>query len=891
MAAKLRITPTMSGSRWVTERKKRMIQQLMGFLIVFVWGAHQAQADRLTPMRPGPKKASPNGRPGLQETGLPKVFDAFDVEDEEEEVERAVLRRRQGAPQATIQVGGSSVDGPSPQVQEGAIMVGGSSEVQSEQKLLPLPVDATSGDGSEDVITDFNFPDADILDIAKTLGKLTGKNFILDKDVKGRITIISNSPVTVSEAWKAFLTALDINNFTVVPSGKYLRISRQRDARDKQLRTFAGSRSPDSDALITRLFPLKYINAQEVERTFRSFMPALSRVMAYDQTNTLIVTDTGSNILKLAKMLELLDIEGFDAGIEVIQVKFASAAELSKLIDTLIPGTQSSGTGGGMPRFGMPGMAAARFAARRTKEGGIINTIIADDRTNNLIVHANSRGANQVRELVAKLDQKLPVSVSGGRIRVIFLQFADAEQLANTLNSISQGASMGGGGGGGRPAAGGGTGSNPLSNSLFEGSIKIAADKATNSLVVTASPSDFTTIKRVVRQLDVPRDQVYVEVIVMEVSVERNFDFAANLASPILGLASITNSAAAPALAGGIAKMLTTEGFRVPLIWGQGPGFGSNGFPNSAGAFSEAGLAQSRIAGLMNIFQKHTNTNILATPQIIAMDNTEAKFESSRQEPIRQVSIIPGNTTGAMNSSYTYRPVMLSVEIKPQINKLTNIVRMDINTKYESILSRVAEDSSIPPTIQTRAAKTQVVVSDSDTIILGGLIEEKNEESTRKVPILGDIPILGWLFKSRHTEVKKGNLLVFLTPHIIRPYEKFREILNHKIKERDEFLEEEADGVDLGRKARDAILKDLPNIDQLREATRNAFNPGATVEDEPKDEEREPASLTHRQKGSQGVHNAQPQVAAPAEPPVEATTPEASEADQEAQMQSETGGG
>src|SRR4029078_1485723 len=175
-----------------------------------------------------------------------------------------------------------------------------------------------TAEGSKEVITDFNFPDADIMDIAKALGKLTGKNFILDKDVKGRITIISNSAITVGEAWKVFLTALDINGFALIPSGKYLRIARQRDARDKQLKTYTGEFSPDTDALINRGLPLKYISAEEVARTFRSFMPANARIIPYEQTNTVIVTDTGSNISKLNKMLEILDVEGYDAGIEVV---------------------------------------------------------------------------------------------------------------------------------------------------------------------------------------------------------------------------------------------------------------------------------------------------------------------------------------------------------------------------------------------------------------------------------------------------------------------------------------------------------------------------------------------------------------------------------------------
>jgi general secretion pathway protein D len=222
---------------------------------------------------------------------------------------------------------------------------GPSNGVISQNNIASLNINSETGEGSKEMVTDFNFPDADIMDIARTLGKLTGKNFIYDKDVKGRISLISNSPITVGDAWRAFLTSLDMSGFALIPSGKYLRIARNRDARDKQLQTYAGSFSPNTDALITRIFSLKYITADEVARTFRSFMPANSRIMSYDQTNTVIVTDTGANIGKLSKMLEILDVEGYDAGIEVIQVKFASAVELAKLVDQLLPGNPAGGTG------------------------------------------------------------------------------------------------------------------------------------------------------------------------------------------------------------------------------------------------------------------------------------------------------------------------------------------------------------------------------------------------------------------------------------------------------------------------------------------------------------------------------------------------------------------
>ena len=679
------------------------------------------------------------------------------------------------------------------------------SGVISHNKAPAFHVNDETGEGSKEIVTDFNFPDADIMDIAKTLSKLTGKNLIVDKDVKGRITIISNSAITVGDAWKAFLTALDINGFALIPSGKYIRVARQRDARDKQLKTYTGDYSPDTDALITRVFPLKYISSEEVARTFRSFMPANSRIIPYEQTNTVIVTDTGSNIAKLARMLEILDVEGYDAGIEVIPVKYASAAELSKLIDTLIPGTSNTAGAapGGGPRFG--GGGGGRFTARRTKEGGIINTIISDERTNTLIVHANTRGADQVRELVAKLDQKLPAQTGGGKVHVVYLQFADAEGMATTLNNLS---SQAGGGFKSTGAGGGGTGVNPVAGNLFEGNIKVAPDKATNSLVITASPSDFVTVQRVINRLDIPRDEVYVEVVIMEIIMTRDFQFSTNVINPSSGIGFTPNSDLATFLANPLGLTGAIIGFKAGST--QNITIGTQTYQIS------------NVQGLIRTIQTNSNGNILATPQILTLDNTEATFESSELIPYPTVTAIQGSTS----TSVSKERVSLSITIKPQINKLSNFVKLDVTSKLADLSNRVLPSAVANLAFATteRNAKTSVVVADSDTVILGGLIRDKQSETVSKIPILGDIPLLGWLFRAKTSTIDKTNLLIFITPHIIRQYDTIRATLDRKLKERDDFIETNSGGNDPMRKYRDEIIRSLPDIKEI-----TSKRPQATV--------------------------------------------------------------
>ena len=657
----------------------------------------------------------------------------------------------------------------------------------------PLRVDAEGSAGSNEVVTDFNFPDADIMDIAKALGKLTGQNFILDKDVKGRITIISNSPITVKDAWRAFLTALDMNGFALIPSGKFIRIARQRDARDKQLRTYTGKYAPDSDALITRLFGLKFLSAEEVARNFRSFMPANSRIIPYEQTNTVIVTDTGSNIAKLAKLLDILDVESYDAGIEVIAVRYASAVELAKLVDQLIPGAGGGAAGG--PRF--PGAGGrSGFSSRKTKEGGIINTIIADERTNTLIIHANTKGADQVRELINKLDRKLPAALGGGKIHVIYLQFADAEQITNTLNNIAQS------GGAAKPSTspGGGTGVNPVQASLFEGNIKIAADKSTNSLVVTATGNDYVTVQQVVNRLDIPRDQVYAESYIMELSLQKDFNFSANILNPSSGLGSLPSTDLASFIANPIGSTGAIIGFRS----GGDKQIVANGQTYTIGS----------IQGLVKFLQTNTNASVLATPQILTLDNVEATFESIEKVPVISQTVLTGGSVQTGVTAQT-QDASISLTLKPSINKMSNFVKLDIEAKLQDFSQRkVAESAGYA--VNSRRAKTSVVCADGDTIVLGGLVRDIANDSVAKIPILGDIPVLGWLFRSKSNQSTKSNLLIFITPKIIRQYEAVRGILDRKLKERDDFLERSLGGVDLGKDFRDKIIRSLPDLAKVK---------------------------------------------------------------------------
>jgi len=675
-----------------------------------------------------------------------------------------------------------------------------------EHKCLKL--DPYTGIGKEK-ISNFNFPDADIVEIAETLGRITCLNFIFDKDVKGRISIVNNSKITVGDAWKAFLTALDVNGFTIIPSGQFLRISRQRDAKDKQLKMYSED-SPNTDLFITRVLSLKYISAEEVARTLRNFMPVNSRIIAYEQTNTLIITDTGANVKKLSDMIDLLDVARYDETFEVIRIKHASAQEIATLLDQMLPSGPAGGGGApgavpGLPRMNT-GFSSALSGVRKTKEGGVISKVIPDARTNSLIVSANEQGLAQVRALVSKLDRKISNNTGGGRVNVIYLQYADAESVANTLTNLASG-------GGARAQAPGqpAPGSGAPTAALFEGNVRVSPDKATNSLVITGSQSDFVTMNQVIAKLDVPRDQVYVEAIIMELTADRNLEVGTSIAAPNVPATFTPNND----LGSFLVNPLSIPG----LALGFQAGGGARSF-TIPGTNNQ--ITVKSVQGLIKALQTNSNANVLATPQLLTLDNQEASIEIGENIPIPTQTTAPNS--GIVAQSVTYQKVALNLKLKPQINKASDFVKLDIDQKLEDISNRAPPKgvADLAFSTSSRAAKTTVVVQDGDTAVIGGLVRDRVTETATKIPLLGDIPLLGWLFRSKTSTSLKQNLLVFITPQIVKQYEKVRGILDQKIRQRDEFIERSMGGEDPLQQYKHDMIRSLPPVSTLRERAKKA---------------------------------------------------------------------
>jgi general secretion pathway protein D len=656
---------------------------------------------------------------------------------------------------------------------------------KQKEKLSQASVDEITDSNYPELIEAFDFPNAEITDVVKAISELTGKNFIIDPGVRGKITIIAPSKITVAEAYRAFLSALAINGYAVVPSGSFLKIRSARNAQRDGIETYAGSYYPNSDQMITRVIQLKHVSAEAINRDLRILTSKDGEMSIYAPTNSIIISDYGSNIDRIMKIIAQLDVPGFNDQLEVVPVKYAKAKDIAELVNKIVnKDNKSASQGGGtfqagVPRFGRAGDTAGNA-------GSPYFMVIPDERSNSLIVVGNKSGIDRLKDLLKKLDFPIRAEESGG-VYVYYVKYGDAEKIAQTLSVIAKEASPTGGGASG--AAGGGVvvsptaGVQPINQNIFGGSVKINADKNTNSLVIMASKQDYELVLSLLNKLDIPRDQVYVEAIIMEMKATDSLDWQ-------IGYFQFDKSGSG-GKAGfngikpdNLAALLNPVGGSGAIL-----GFGSKDVitvtPPTPGAQP---IQIASLVGFINFLKTHTNANVLSTPQILAMDNQEAEIEVGDRVITGQNVVVA--VQGQSQASPIFEDATIKLKIKPFISPTINSVRLDLQSQVKQLSTAKTPPGliNVSQPLATRSIKTNIVVPDQDTAVLGGLMKEDDIETVQKVPLLGDIPIIGWLFKSRGKSKEKTNLLVFLTPKIIRTQSDARQVLGKKLNERLKFI-------------------------------------------------------------------------------------------------------
>ncbi len=583
-----------------------------------------------------------------------------------------------------------------------------------------------------------NYKDADLAQIIEAVSAVTGKNFIVDPRVKAQVTMLSSTPMTPNAFYEAFLSILQVHGFVAVPSGDTIKIIPDANARQVPANDLPSRVSSSSDEIVTQVIAVRNVSAAQLVPILRPLIPQYGHLAAYPASNMLIISDRASNVSRVMRIIQRIDQQG-DEAVDVVQLQHASAAEVVRIVNSLYTGAGAAGEGAGMPQV----------------------KVIADERTNSVLISGENSQRLRLKTLVAHLDTPLQ---SGGDTQVRYLRYADAEKLSQKLREQIQGiaaATM-------PTGAAGAAGAAPALSSMGGGdkSVTIWAEPQTNALVVTAPPKVMRSVMAIVDRLDIRRAQVLVEAILVEMSADKAMDLGVNW------LIADTDSNGNSLPAGGF----------VQPVDGTGIGQIIQGVLNPEAI---AGLPSGLTMGLGQIVNGGTswaaviravgglgNTNIIATPSIVTLDNEEAEIKIAQEVPFVTGQYtsqgIPGNN-GQVNPFQTIQREEVGniLKITPQINEGSSVL-LKISQEASSIAASSQQVSTNDLITNKRTITTNVMVEDGGIIVLGGLISDEVRESKSQVPFLGSIPILGELFKTRSIDKVKTNLMVFIRPRILR---------------------------------------------------------------------------------------------------------------------------
>lgn len=596
----------------------------------------------------------------------------------------------------------------------------------------------------------FNFVDVELPAITKFISDITKKNFIFDERVKGKITIIAPSKLSVDEAYNLFTSILELKGFTVIPSGvDAYKIIPSSEAKQRGVE-IATDRQPVNESYIARLIPLKNISSDDALKFLQPIVSRDGYASAFGPGNLLLVIDSGLNMEKILSIIDSIDQPSLREGPEIIFLKHASADTLAKILNEGMSRKLRAGT----PTLAEEGKA------------------VADQRLNAVVLFGDKGMRGSMKALIELID--VPSAEAQGRINVYFLENADATELAKVLDGIIKGV---------RPQQQAAPGAAPVTPFEAPGGITITPDKASNSLIIVASPADQVNLLQVIKQLDKRRRQVYVEAMIVEASMDKLRDLglrwrasATKNGSPIVigGFGTIDQTALLGVLQGLQGATLGGLGnfLSVPVTT-----VGSDGTP------TQTTLQVPGFAALLSLNEFKDAVNVLSTPQILTSDNKEAEILVGANVPFVSQTQTGVSTGTSILNSIVRQDVGIILRITPQITEGDH-VKLDIYQEISSLINQSETLTlSLGPTITKRSTKTSVVVRDSQTVVIGGLMQEKEEEKLTKMPFLGDIPVIGWLFQEKNVTKNKTNLLVFLTPNVVKEPARLAEITRDKERE------------------------------------------------------------------------------------------------------------
>ncbi|HEY5601575.1 MAG TPA: type II secretion system secretin GspD [Gammaproteobacteria bacterium] len=634
-----------------------------------------------------------------------------------------------------------------------------------------------------------NFKGADIQAVITSVADITGKNFIVDPRVKGKVTIISSRAMNAKEIYQVFLTVLDVHGYAAIPSGNVIKILPDADAKHSGVPALDKDEKTLGDESVTQVLEVQHIAAAQLVPILRPLVPPQGHLAAFPQSNILIISDRARNIERLVKIIQRID-QPASGEIEIIRLEYAAASDLVRVLTTLQQQEQK-------------GQAPAENP-----------TLVADERTNSILIGGDRSDRLQLRAIISHLDT--PAEVEGDT-HVVYLKYANAKDLVPVLTGVGESTknlAVAAEPGKAAPApppaavrrsAGG-------NQPLFD----IQADENANALVITAPPSIFRSLEAVIRQLDIRRAQVQVEAVIAEISSQRTSElgiqwiFDGSQGNKPVGVINFGNNPIS-ALAAAISSSVTS----ISDPFGPGMTVGVGRFDSDTFNF----------AAVIRALEGDGATNVLSTPTLVTMDNEEAEIFIGQEVSIPSGSFtVSGSTATNPFTTFERVPVGIKLKVKPQINE-GNTVRLNIEQNVDSFAAGTAGQGDI--VTNQRTISTTVVVDDGKVLVLGGLIKDDLLENSQKVPLLGDIPLLGALFRSKSVQKIKTNLLIFLRPLILRDEASAMALTNSKYKYiRDLQVEKRKEGVPLLSDELTPMLEEMENYLELPPAFKEPRKQG-----------------------------------------------------------------
>lgn len=585
--------------------------------------------------------------------------------------------------------------------------------------LCPVPAPAEPENGLT-----LDFKEADIHALIKYISEATGRNFITDPSVKGKVTVYSPVRISPDEAFETFVAILRVQGYAVQKSGAAYKIVPMKEGLGQGEDAAVGrTMGRETETITTQIVPLKVGVASELAKILPSLLGKDYAISAYTPSNTIAITAPATNVAKAMAFLDEVESSRTTGSAVTLGLQYGDAKTLAATLAKILKSRDEEFSKKGRPT---------------------VSLVLADERTNSLLVYGDPDSLNIARDTIGALD--IPTPKGKGDVHLISLSNAKAEDLALVINTLVE-----------RQRAAGTEEQKP--DTVLSKDIKVVADKSTNSLVVTARPDEFEALSGIVSKLDVVRKQVFIEALIMEVNSEASFSFGINWAAAgDVGDLSVLGGVS---LNGGSVSLNSNKMVSLP----SGVSIGAI----LKDAFTVGGTSYN-IQSILNAVKGNSDVEVLSTPQLLTLDNEEASVEVVDNIPFTKESTTR-NDNDFTTQSMDYKDVGVKLKITPRISEDGSLrleVEQEVSRVTQGLITLTNGDQIVAPTTRKRLVKTTILLRDGQTAVIGGLLDDQQSYNQSEVPGLGSIPLLGWLFKSRSKDTTRTNLFIFITPKVIR---------------------------------------------------------------------------------------------------------------------------